>query len=348
MTGRNRILATLRGEPVDRVPYFDLYIDPKVIHGLHPGMSYEDFVEAEDIDAVFCLAIVEDPDTIEWVDPDARLFRDKWGALQRMVGDDLLPMVQQPARIETDADLAAYTPPDPEASPALRDARRLVQRFGGKRAIVAVGEATFAPQQYLRGGLEQLLLDYMDRPAFIDEIARIGVRYYCELYRKLIAKGVDAVLLGDDYAGKHGPMMSPSTFERFILPGLTEVISAVKDAGGYVIKHTDGDIWPLMDMLTSAGVDMLGPLEPPHMDLREVRDRSDNTIGVMGNVDVDLLARGTPDEVRKATLALIRHVSPGGRHIIASGNTIASYVDPANYRVMLDTIREHGSYPINV
>ncbi|MBT3328288.1 MAG: hypothetical protein HN396_18855 [Gemmatimonadales bacterium] len=84
------------------------------------------------------------------------------------------------------------------------------------------------------------------------------------------------------------------------------------------------------------------------MDLKEVRDRSDGRIGVMGNVDVDLLARGTPDEVRKATLELIRHVSPGGRHIIASGNTIASYVDPANYRVMLDTIREHGSYPIAV
>ena len=81
MNNRDRILATLRGESVDRVPYFDLYIDPKVIDGLYPGMSYEDFVETEDIDAVFCLAIVEDMDAVDWVDPDRRIYRDKWGAL---------------------------------------------------------------------------------------------------------------------------------------------------------------------------------------------------------------------------------------------------------------------------
>ena len=285
-------------------------------------------------------------DHVEWVDRDARLYRDKWGAVQRLVGDELLPLVEAPARIETDDDLDRYVPPDPKASPALPAARRLVERFKGERAVIAVGEATFAPQQYLRGGLENLLVDYIDRPRFCERLARIGVEYYSALYRLLIEAGVDVVLLGDDYAGNQGPIMSPAHFERFILPGLTAVVSAVHDAGGRVIKHSDGNIWPLMDRLVSAEPDMLGPLEPAHMDLGKVREHAQGCIGVMGNVDVDLLARGTPEEVRRVTRRLLEEVSPGGRHIISSGNTITSYVVPRNYRAMLDTIKACEARPI--
>jgi uroporphyrinogen decarboxylase len=345
MTSTERVLAALRGEPVDRVPTMELYIDPKVINGIHPGMSYEDFVEAEDMDGVACIAVVENMDEVEWVDRDASLYRDKWGALQQMVGDELLPLVQMPARVETDADLDNYTPPDPAKSPALRDAKRIIERFKGKRAIVAVGEATFAPQQYLRGGLENLMFDYMDRPEFVERLARVGVEYYCELYRMMIAEGVEVVLLGDDYAGKNGPMISPDNFRQFIEPGLTEVVRAIHDAGALVIKHTDGNVWPIMDSLVASGADMFGPLEPPLMDLAEVRTKTGR--GVMGNVDIDLLSRGSQDQVREATLDLLRRVSPLGKHIIASGNTIASYVDPSNYKVMLDTVKEYGSKFIN-
>src|SRR3972149_6992431 len=108
MNSRERVLAALRGEEADRVPYFDLYIDPKVIHALYPGMSYEDFVDQEDIDAVYCIAVVEDMTQVEWVDRERKIFRDKWGALQMMVGDELLPMVQTPARLATEDDLAGY------------------------------------------------------------------------------------------------------------------------------------------------------------------------------------------------------------------------------------------------
>jgi len=342
MNGRERVLTALQGGVPDKVPYFDIYVDPKVIDGLYPGMSYEDFVEAENLDAVSCIAIAEDLELVAWVDKDERIFLDKWGAHQQMMGDELLSLVQPPARIETEDDLANYSPPDPADSPVLRNLKQLVDRFGGERAIIAVGEATFAPQQYLRGGIENLLMDFIDRPEFVERLARIGVEYYSELYRLLLGAGADAVLLGDDYAGKTGPMMSPAHFERFILPGLTDVVHAIKEAGGYVIKHSDGDIWQLVDMLQSTGADMLGPLEPAHMDLNKVRDHCGGRIGVMGNVDVDLLSRGSVDDVIMATLDLIKNVSPGGGHIISSGNTIASYVDPKNYRAMLDTIKEHG------
>jgi uroporphyrinogen decarboxylase len=69
---------------------------------------------------------------------------------------------------------------------------------------------------------------------------------------------------------------------------------------------------------------------------------------VVGNLDVDLLCRGSAEQVRQSTRDLIHRVSPGGGHILSSGNSITSAVQPENFRVMVETAREFGRYPIGV
>ena len=185
-------------------------------------------------------------------------------------------------------------------------------------------------------------------PDFACKLLQIGVDYHIELYKKLIAEGVEIIILGDDYAYKNGPFMSPAHFERFILPCLKTVTQAIKDAGGYVIKHTDGDIWKILNMLASSGADMLGPLEPAYMDLQKVRLHFDKKVGVLGNVDVDLLSRGTVEEVTETTKKLIKDVSPLGGHIVSSGNSISSSVKGENFMAMIKAVKEFGKYPISI
>ena len=49
----DRVIALFkREEPPDRVPIFELMIDPKTINGILPDGTYEDLVEALDIDCV--------------------------------------------------------------------------------------------------------------------------------------------------------------------------------------------------------------------------------------------------------------------------------------------------------
>jgi len=330
----------------DRVPIMEMAIDPKVIESICPGMSYPDFIDYVDMDVVTCLTMADDPANISWVDREKGVWQDKWGALQRLT-EDVISVAVGPPRIETEADLDAYERPDPLASPVLKYAKNLVRRFKDKRAIAVIGESSFAPSQYLRAGLANLMIDYACRPEFVKRLARIGVEYHVELYRKLIDEGVEIVVLGDDYAGKTGTFMSPAHFEEFILPGLKTVVGAVKDAGGYCILHTDGNIWKIIDMLISTGLDMLGPLEPACMKLDEVHRYSGCKVGVMGNIDVDLLSRGSVEDIRKATRELLMRVSPLGGHILSSGNTISSSVRGENFMVMLETAGEYGRYPIN-
>ncbi|HBR19435.1 MAG: hypothetical protein A2Y13_04395 [Planctomycetes bacterium GWC2_45_44] len=348
MNSRERVLKVLDGQMPDRVPVMEIFIDPKVIDSICPGMSHEDFIDYAEVDCVTCLTMADSPENISWVDKEKKIFRDKWGALQQLT-EEVIPVQIEPARIQTENDLKKYQPPDPAKSPVFGYVRKLVKRFKGKRAIAVVGEAAFAPAQYLRSGLANLMLDFVMNPAFAKKLLQIGVDYHIELYKRLIKnEGVEIVVLGDDYAYKNGPFMSPQHFEQFILPCLKTVVKAIKDAGGFVIKHTDGDIWKIVDMIVSSGVDMLGPLEPAYMQLDKVRSRFKNKVGVLGNIDIDLLSTGTTEQVKAATIELIKRVSPSGGHIVSSGNSISSSVKGENFMAMIKTVKEFGKYPISL
>jgi len=346
MNSAERVIRTLQGEIPDRVPLFELFIDSSVIEQIKPGMTYEDFVEWADLDVVTCLTMSESPESMHWIDRDAGIWRDKWGCTQGYTGE-VMSVPIEPPRIQTLGDLASYIPPDPADNEVLGRARELVSRFHGRRAVCAVGEAVFAVSQYLRAGLANLMVDYIAQPELARKLARIGAEYHVELYRRLIDEGVEIIALGDDYAGKTGTYMSPVHFDEFILPGLRTVVREIKAKGAYCIKHTDGNVWDIMDSLLSTGLDVLGPLEPAYMALDEVRRYSGNKVGVAGNVDVDLLSRGGPDEVVAATKEQLRRVSPLGGHFLGSGNSISSSVQGDNYMAMVQTVQHCGRYPID-
>ncbi len=345
MNSAERVFAVLNGKQPDRVPLMELIVDPVVIEALFPGADWWDFVDLMDLDVVTC-GIMMDRRPVEWVDKEQRIFRDKWGALQRFTSE-VMPVPWHPARIESEDDLERYVGPDGNDPYFVDMARRCVERFKGRKAVCFIGEEVFAVPQYLRSGLEHLMLDCAMRPELVKKLTRISVEYYVELYRRVIAEGVDIILLGDDYAWKMGPFMSPAHFEKFLLPGFTTVVQECKRAGAYVIKHTDGDIWKLVDMFVAAGVDALGPLEPvPTMPLEALQRHLGRQVALVGNVDVDLLCRGTEEEVRAATRHLLQTVSVHGGHIMSSGNSIISAVNPANYRALVETTKNEGVYPL--
>jgi uroporphyrinogen decarboxylase len=348
MNSRERVLTTLEHKQPDRVPIAEMWIDPKVVRAIKSdAIDANDLVEFLDLDIATVPTMIYEADEVEWVDREKGLFRDKWGALQRLT-QEAVPVPTPPARIETEEDLMNYTPPDPARSPVIEKVRRLRARFPDK-AIAVVGEAGWAPAVFLRGGMENLLLDFALRPEFAKELISVGATYYAELFPLTVAAGADVVFLGDDYSDKNGPMMSPAMFEELILPYDRAVVRAIKEAGAYCIKHTDGDIRKIMDWLVDTGIDALGPLEDvPGMEMDKILERYPGRITVMGNLSVDLLSRGSVEQVVSATKRLLSEVSAKGPHIISSGNTISSSVQPENFLAMVKTAQRYGVYPIRI
>ncbi len=321
----------------------ELAVDQSVWKAIDPEAGYYDFLAEVGLD-IICCGLETYPEDITWIDREQQIFRNKWGVTSAFTRE-LLAVTLPPARIQSEEDLRHYTPPDPHAPHLLRAVRNVVNRFKGEKAVAFVGEEVFAVSQYLRGGLENLMFDYALDPDLVLKLAKIGEEYYIELYRTLAKEGVEIIVLGDDYAGKNGPFMSPEHFERYIFPGLKRVVKEIKGAGMFCIKHSDGNLRKILHLITETGVDGLGPLEPTEgMDLRELRKLYNGVL--VGNIDVDLLSRGTEEQVRRATSDCLARVSSTGRHILSSANSISSSVDPKNFLAMIDTVKTCGKYPI--
>ena len=340
MSPRERIIATLRGEIPDRVPVMEMAVDWKVMRGLG-YRSYWKMIEEMDPDAVPVNQILY---LMGLRGPLIRAFkhyRDEWGIGYRYTGE-LLP-VPTDHPIHTVEDLRSHPYPDPGKSPLLKAIGYARRRFPD-RALIVLHRSDFAASWYLCG-MERLLTSYIEEPGFAEELGARILAYSREFVGLAVEAGVDIVALTDDYAYKGGCIMSPGQFRSFILPNLTETAAAVHAAGGLCMKHTDGNIEEIIDDIAGCGVDAIGPLEPgAGMDLAAVKARFGGRVTVVGNVDVDLLSRGTEQAVADSVRDLIRRTAPGGRYILSSGNTISSSVDPENFRIMVRTARECGGY----
>ena len=82
------------------------------------------------------------------------------------------------------------------------------------------------------------------------------------------------------------------------------------------------------------------PIEPKAMDISEVKTRYGDKLCLMGHVDVDLLCRGTTEEVRLKVLKNVEKAGENGGYIIGSGNSIPEYVNYENYLAMLEVTKE--------
>jgi uroporphyrinogen decarboxylase len=81
-------------------------------------------------------------------------------------------------------------------------------------------------------------------------------------------------------------MISPVQFRDIIYPGLKAVMGGNKNLGLLTIKHTDGNIKPLIDMIIDSDIDCLDPIDPlAGMDLKLIKKMYGDKISVKGNVD---------------------------------------------------------------
>ena len=60
---------------------------------------------------------------------------------------------------------------------------------------------------------------------------------------------LDGFALCSDYCFNTGPFLSPAMFDEFIFPYLKQLIAGYRELGFYVIKHSDGNIMPILDQL---------------------------------------------------------------------------------------------------
>jgi len=157
---------------------------------------------------------------------------------------------------------------------------------------------------------------------------------------------VGAFLLDDDLAHCGGLLENPRFLRAHVFPFYERIGEIVHSKGLPLIMHTDGKVDQIIPDLIACGLDALHPIEPKAMDIVAVKRKYGDRLALLGNIDVDLLTRGSPEEIRSAVRERIREVAPGGGYAIGSSNSVPDYVPVANYWALVEASLTFGAYPI--
>ena len=344
MNSRERVMTALAGGTPDRIPHMEMDILPAVIDQIMPGAATIDFYEEFDVDGVCVFYDLMYQDVAPDIKKDCfgihRNFKEMHGEFPFPIAP-LVPPDGDPLKF-----LETYEMPKPIPK-MLENLAETINRLKGKKAVCFIMHTSLLYPTFFRG-FNELMLDYYVNPEFARRVGDMFTDFFVSLEEMAIDMGADFVLDGEDYAGTKSLWMSEEMLKEFVLPGLRKAVDMAHQKGVPFVKHCDGSIMPILDLLVEQGIDCLNPIEPAAgMDIGVVKKKIGDKVSLWGNIDcTHLLTFGTPEEVRKATIKCVKDAASNGGFILSSSNTIHEAVPPENYLMMVRTLREYGNYPL--
>jgi uroporphyrinogen decarboxylase len=214
-------------------------------------------------------------------------------------------------------------------------------------AVVANVHGGFS-SGYLSCGIEKFLISLIRNPTQTAALITTFTRFWTEVAKQLIDVGVEVIGVGDDLADKHGPFIGLNEWRELVRPGLEQMVREVKNRGGIVFFHSDGNINLILDDIAQIRFDGLHSIEPlAGMDIGFVKRKYGKRLCLLGNVDCSqTLCFHTLPRVVEETRRTIQQASHGGGHILCSSNSLHSGVRLENYLMMVATGRRYGRYPL--
>lgn len=192
-------------------------------------------------------------------------------------------------------------------------------------------------------GFESFSIAAYENPALVEALNTTLGNLVVSMFEYFAeSDAVDVLWYSDDIAYTDGLMVSPTMLRKYFFPWLKRIGDLARSHGKPLIYHTDGLLYTVFEDIIACGVDAIHPIEPKAMALADVKQRYGERLCLIGNVDVDLLARGTTEQVRQMVRQSIEQAGYNGGYIVGSGNSIPDYVNFDNYMALLKAARDFG------
>jgi len=229
-------------------------------------------------------------------------------------------------------------------SPERRFLLKKVRELTGERRLMGyTADGTFAISN--RSGIKAFAYRIENDPKGLHEEAQQRMNTSIERIKNLAEAGVEVAFLCSDYCDNFGPFLSTEMFGEFIQPYLAKIIEECKKAGMYAIKHSDGNIMPILDQIVDCKPHALHSLDPmAGVDIKEVKARVGHKVALCGNVHCAALQSGTDEEVTASAEYCLTHAKPGGGYIFCTSNLPFRGIPPHRYQMILDVWKRMRDY----
>jgi uroporphyrinogen decarboxylase len=177
-----------------------------------------------------------------------------------------------------------------------------------------------------------------DQPDLVAAAAERLGGIMLDFYRALVElPNLVAVFPGDDMGFRSATLLPPDVLRRLILPWHKRFARLAHERGLPYFLHSCGNLEAILpDLVDDIGIDGKHSFENAILPVEEFQSRYGHRIGVLGGVDIDLLARSSQDGVRAEVRRIVGLCGGRGRFAIGSGNSIPSYIPVGNYLALVD------------
>lgn len=335
MTSLERTQRSIRGLAVDRAPAFPILLAPACQlvgvkqrdYNLDAGVMADTLLRARELcgfDGIY-------------------VSRDNWVYHQALGGELHFPeddeSFSRHALLGSVREFRKLGVPDPKVAAGMRtllEAARRVARAAGSRYYIQANIDTgpFSLAAVLRGTQDFLLDLGTENERELAEFLNFCTEVVVAYGRAMMRTGVHGIQFGDSTAS----LVSPEHYARFVLPYqqrvLTELGSADCDLWIHICGKTD-HLLPLLRGLPFQGFEV-----DAKVDMRTARELLGERIALKGNLDTTFLLARTPEEVYRASLAILRDFQSKTGIILSPGCGVPRMTPLENLRAMVRACEE--------
>ena len=326
MNSKERVTAALQRKPVDRVPVF-MWFHPETARHLGSLLeippAYVGDAMGNDVHQTW----VNNNYAMEGIthENDGESHTDDWG-ITWVQSYGFNQIGHYPLAEATPEEMLAYTFPTAHIEEYMRHMAPLAA--GDHDYFLGCDISPCAFEMYWRlRGMEATMTDMVDNPGLAHTMLKRCMDFSIQLGEEACRRfPLDWLWTGDDVASQTGMMISPKTWRALIKPDLQRVFAVGKQHALWVAYHCCGGLRPIIPDLIEMGLDVLNPVQGncPGMNPLELKREFGDRLAFMGGVDTqELLPHASPEEVRRATAALLEGMTAdGGGYILAASHTI--------------------------
>ena len=331
MNSQQRLQHVLTGQPVERVPNFDIFM-MRAAH--HIGAPLSQYYLDHRVLCAANLAVLQDfeLDIVQVISDPYREAVDTGLAVE--FPEDNLPLNKKPLIVEPD-DLKQLHFPVKNFGARMTDrlnaVRLLREQVGDEVPVMGWVEGALAEASDLRG-MNNVMMDLLKRPAWLKDLLEKCAEVAIAFATAQIEAGATIIGLGDAVASQ----ISPRMYREFALPYEQRIFEAVKAQGAIPRLHICGNTTHLLKDIAQSGAQIVDI--DWMVDLHQAAESLEGMV-VCGNLDpVAIFLQGTPEKVRAGVCA--NAAAAGKQWISAGGCEIPDQTPPENIRAQAQALHD--------
>jgi len=310
---RERARKLLRGEPLDKIPFFLGGLDHPAhttkVTGIdaykYPGEAYLEYCRRLDIDIIGGVPGGSD----HYAPGEVKEVREGWSAAEWGIGGTVW---HNPAGFNSPEDVLNFKPLENDFDTVYgelkhrRSVAELAEEFGEahRRSQERIGDVALT-----FGGFGTTLFQYgiaifgweafletagcypKEYKALLDQFAEISIK----VTTAWAQTDIEMFWSHDDLAMTRGTVFHPDWYREYIIPWYKEIWAPLKQRGIKVILVSDGDYSAIVDDIFAAGAD--GCFSEPLVDIGMLVDKFGEDKILVSGADTRVLTTGTPADV---------------------------------------------------